>query len=674
MTDDHNPLSSLDRQRLLAVLAERDAGQPATPLSDADEATLVNLQAELATLADDLRQPPPECDFEGESDCQRAVELVESMGRPTDASSSDTALARAGAASIERLGPYEVTAKLGEGGMGAVYKATHPKLKRTVAIKVLPARRLRDAAAVARFEREMEAVGSLNHPNIVTAHDAGEDAGMHYLVMEYVDGVDLATLVRRVGPLAPAEACEIVRQAALGLAAAQSRGIVHRDVKPSNLMLAAGAIDGAAPCVKVLDFGLARLSPLRAEENELTTSGLIMGTLKYMAPEQCSRTHAVDARADVYSLGATLYKLLCGSSPYSDERFASPLALLAALGNEAPPALASRRSDVPPQLAAVVHRMLARRPEDRFASAVDVAEALAAWSREADLGALLTRAASAEADAEDPERLPSVPDRAVAIPASPLTRAGRRPRWPTLVLVGLVFVGASAVTVLNLGPPAEFASEARSRGVAQWLVPRAAEIEITTRHGFVTLQPGEKLPDDFLQLITTNLDENKDLSDDDLARFDKLPLFTSLSIGRTKIGDDGLRQLGQLPLLQMLFLSETFISDDGLKQLQRYPKLEVLHLYGTQVTDAGLVHLAGHVLLYDLSLGGCGITDEGLKQLTGLKRLRILELHRTGVTPRGIAMLQQSLPDCEFRSDYSEEEITEALQSLPEIFTQPEDR
>ena len=184
--------------------------------------------------------------------------------------------------------------------MGTVYKALHTRLKRLVALKLLPEHRTQNPEALARFQREMEAVGQLDHPHLVRAHDAGEAEGQHYLVMEFLDGIDLAHLVRRTGPFLVADACEAVRQAAMGLQHAHEHGLVHRDVKPSNLML---STDGM---VKVLDLGLARLCPETPVEEDVTASGQVMGSADYMAPEQCLDARDVDGRADIYSLGGTL--------------------------------------------------------------------------------------------------------------------------------------------------------------------------------------------------------------------------------------------------------------------------------------------------------------------------------------------------------------------------------
>lgn len=214
---------------------------------------------------------------------------------------------------IERVRDYELIEQLGAGGMGTVYRAVHTRLERIVALKLLPARRLRDDVAVARFEREMKAIGRLDHPAIVRATDAGDVDGTHFLAMDFVEGIDLSKLVRLIGPIDVASACELIRQAALGLQYAHEQQLIHRDVKPSNLMLTR---DGE---VRILDLGLALFGAASEAVDDLTTVGQLMGTIDYMAPEQGDNSHDVDARADVYSLGATLFKLLTGTAPYESE-------------------------------------------------------------------------------------------------------------------------------------------------------------------------------------------------------------------------------------------------------------------------------------------------------------------------------------------------------------------
>ncbi len=390
----------------------------ATPLGEPQSTDPV-LLAELETLESLLRGPvsPQESAFVAESGCQRVVQMIAAIGRePSDAADPDGAddgtkqpddAAGSQTVEVREIGHYRLLGPLGAGGMGTVYRAPHKKLDRIVAVKLLPDEKVQDAAAVARFEREMKAVGKLDHPNIVRAFDAGEDEGTHFLVMECVEGLDLATLVRRMGALPVHDACELVRQAAVGLQHVHQHVLVHRDIKPSNLMLTLGGTAPAAEVeqpetatVKILDLGLALLDPLRLPEStELTSVGQMMGTLDYMAPEQGSDSHQVDIRADIYSLGATLYKLLCGKAPFAGKQYDTPVKKMMALAIDQPKPIAQRCPQIPAELAAVIERMLAKQPGDRFAEPCEVAEALTPFCQGTDLSALLTAAVVAEGPA-----------------------------------------------------------------------------------------------------------------------------------------------------------------------------------------------------------------------------------------------------------------------------------
>ena len=268
------------------------------------------------------------------------------------------------------LGRHRVTERIGSGGMGEVYLAEDTKLSRVVALKVLPEGWLNDTHATSRFEREMEIVGRLDHANIVRAMDAREVDGTQFLVMEFVEGMDLAELIRLGGPLPVADACELIRQAAVGLQCAHEHGLVHRDIKPSNLILS------ATGQVKVLDLGLARFQLVELQGKELTGIGQVMGTPDYISPEQAEETRSVDVRTDIYSLGCTLYKLLCGRAPFETPEYESPLKKVTGHSRDPVVPVEQLRSDTPPPLAATLARMLAKAPADRYATPREVTEAL----------------------------------------------------------------------------------------------------------------------------------------------------------------------------------------------------------------------------------------------------------------------------------------------------------
>jgi hypothetical protein len=285
-----------------------------------------------------------------------------------------------------QLGQYQLLEKAGEGGMGTVYKAMHTKLKRLVAIKILPPDRRDDGQALARFQREMEAVGKLDHPNIIRATDASEKDGIPFLVMEFAEGLDLHKLVRRCGPLPIPEACELIRQTAVGLQYIHEHQLVHRDIKPSNVLV---TLTGQ---VKILDLGLARFHQLSSLEGELTASGVVMGTIDFMAPEQEFDSRGVDIRADLYSLGCTLYKLLTGKPPFSGPEYDCAAKKRFAHANVPVPSVHRSRTDVPPELVRVLDRLLAKSPADRFATPAEAAECLAPLAVGSDLHGLVALA------------------------------------------------------------------------------------------------------------------------------------------------------------------------------------------------------------------------------------------------------------------------------------------
>jgi serine/threonine protein kinase/WD40 repeat protein len=370
-----------------------------------------------------------------------------------------------------RIGPYLLLDRLGEGGMGQVFKAQHERMGRVVALKVIRKDRLSHPKAVSRFFQEVKAAGQLNHPHIVLAFDAGEADGTHFLSMEYVEGQDLQRLIAKVGPLPPAQACDYIRQAALGLQHAHERGLVHRDIKPQNLLVTtvpaeqtADITDPEWGTVKVLDMGLCRWRQgLTEDERGLTKEGSFLGTADYTAPEQARDPRAADNRSDLYGLGCTFFYLLTGQTPFRAETLTE--LLLKHQAEEAVP-VESLRPDVPEGVRDVLRKLLAKRPDDRYQTAAELAAALEPFCRaDGSPGKALPMAVVLPAEENtwatllggDENIVSARPrsqtaDRTVLdVEEKPPVRARRkgRPRDQQLP-VALLLVGAAAVPVLLL--------------------------------------------------------------------------------------------------------------------------------------------------------------------------------------------------------------------------------
>jgi len=469
MSQDDSLRLSADALAARLAQLEEQVENGSAPLADA---TVAHLKAELDTFAATLRRQQPS-QFDRHSACVRVTAMVQAMGRQPREVNDLTIDLGAGTSSrpadveavpLATLGMYELLAKLGAGGMGAVYKARHTRLDKIVALKLLPAERMQDPEAVARFEREMRAVGKLEHPNIVRAMDAGEANGTHFLVMEYVQGVDLSQLVRQCAPLAIADACELVRQAAVGLEEAREHGMVHRDIKPSNLMLCSVSRK-KPPVVKVLDMGLALLSEAYSPDAQgLTNTGQMMGTLDYMAPEQGGDSHDVDIRADIYALGASLYKLLCGEVIYHGAKYQTPVQKMMALATQSAPPIQQRRQGVPNELAAVLHRMLEKNPAHRFARPEEVAHALTPFCAGANLAALLSQfgfppapVRDASLSATEPSVMHPGADTSVSKtpspPGPPASAAGAKPAQPPVAPSGKSSPALARPPAANASPP-----------------------------------------------------------------------------------------------------------------------------------------------------------------------------------------------------------------------------
>jgi eukaryotic-like serine/threonine-protein kinase len=274
------------------------------------------------------------------------------------------------------MGPYLLLERLGEGGMGEVFKARHRKMNRVVALKVIRREKLGNLEATRRFFREVQAAAALDHPNIVSAYDADEIGGVYFFAMEHVEGKDLGRLVKEKGPLKIGRVCEYMRQVALGLQHAFERGMVHRDIKPSNIIVrGSGTGHDGGPVVKILDMGVARIDGFGDDgEGPLTQVDSVLGTPDFIAPEQASNSRAADIRSDLYSLGCTFHYVLTGQVPFPA---AGPMEKLLKHHLEAPPCVRTLRPEVPGGIARLVRRLMAKSPEGRPQTPLEVSDLLA---------------------------------------------------------------------------------------------------------------------------------------------------------------------------------------------------------------------------------------------------------------------------------------------------------
>lgn len=278
-----------------------------------------------------------------------------------------------------QLGQYRILDQLGQGGMGRVFKAIHQTMNRVVALKVVTSQLVKTEHGRQLFMREVRAAARLMHPNIVTAYDANQIGDRHYMVMEFVDGPNLEQLVREKGPLPVGQACDMIRQAASGLQFALENHMVHRDIKPANLLVqrAGGSARDSQCVVKILDFGLARLHQRPEDEpgsnTILTKENMIMGTPDYLSPEQARDLHQVDIRSDLYSLGCTFHFLLTGQVPFPE---GSTLEKLVRHRTEEATPVEYIRPDIPQPVAAIIRRLMAKQPAERFQTPAELAGAL----------------------------------------------------------------------------------------------------------------------------------------------------------------------------------------------------------------------------------------------------------------------------------------------------------
>ncbi len=583
------------------------------------------------------------------------------------------------------LGKYKLLELIGQGGMGSVYKAVRPGVGRIVALKVMSRQVLKQPKAVTRFLREIRSAAAVDHPNLVRAYDADCDGDTYFLVMEYVAGRNLKSWIIEEKTLPVGWSCECIRQAAVGLEHAFEQGMVHRDIKPSNLLVTQDEGDGL-PLVKILDLGLARFASETQEDGELTRSGQVLGTPDYIAPEQARNTKTADIRADIFSLGCTLFEMLTGRLPFPGD---SVMEKLMARATQDAPSVRLYRPDVPPELEAVVARMLARDPRDRFATPAHVARALAPFaigtSGSINAHPLLNSQVSIETEEPAPfvfgssdlttggtlnafrDDLTRATAEHRSRPASAKTGLWRQRHFQitAAVVAAVVVLGGlasllpggkqpSGDTVTNTvhppkkqkkvasdghdGPKAsgDDAADDPERGTALWVLQKGGTLTVVTGpwQGKLTAREngskGHPLASERIEVHSAA----------------ELPVTTGHLItvalpGNLQLRKADFERLADLPHLESLSLAETRFSDGDLARLKNARHLIRLDIHDTSVTDAGITHVRSIPTLQALLLGRTHISGAALEKLQPARSLTELDLEGTEI---GDADLKNYLP------------------------------
>ena len=602
----------------------------------------------------------------------------QAVTRPGRAARPNTAFVDELPAALADHPRYILLGPCGTGGMGVVYRAEHRLMGREVAIKIIRPDLLQRPCAVERFRREVRAAASLAHPNVVPAYDAEEAEGVHFLAMEFVTGFNLAEFVARNGPLPVSDACDYVRQAALGLAHAHARGMVHRDIKPQNLMLTP---EGQ---VKILDFGLSKFASEAAADHssavptllavsDLTRASTTLGTPDYVAPEQAMNPGAADIRADIYAIGATLYFLLAGRPPFVGRGM---IERLQGSGPLEPQPLAELRQDVPPELIAVLRRMLAQDPIERFQTPTEVVEALdslRATGEEADdervrriwrsktfvvagvLGLLLIALAAVVRYATPAEGTITIDTDSVDVRV--IVEGQNRPPVMLDSISRREMVFAAGEYTVRLAGNANGLAIVKPAGGNFSLRRGETEVIRVQRIGpdrrvdpLVELRSlGARISRTPSGAIVVDIRSTPVFTDEKVRLIAELPNVADVTLESVPVTDAGLEGLRPLTNLQRLILNDSDVGGRVLERLTELPlrrTVTSLGLRGLPIDDSDLAFLYRFSQLYKIDLSGTKVTDEGLKHFVGT-RVRMIDAEKTRVSPEGAARLREAMPEVE---------------------------
>ncbi|MCA9067634.1 MAG: serine/threonine protein kinase, partial [Planctomycetaceae bacterium] len=599
-----------------------------------------------------------------------------------------------GKAKSLRLESYVVVDQIGAGGMGEVYKAYHQKLKREVAIKVLPVQLISNEQAIRRFHREAQAAARLSHPNIVMTHDAGETRGIHYLVMEYVDGVELASLVKTTGPMPVDKAVGCVLQTAKGLEYAHREGVVHRDIKPHNLLL------DPEGTVKILDMGLARIKQTAQADQSLTETGAILGTLDFMSPEQATDIKNADARSDIYSLGCTLFYLLGAKAMYPG---GTHVQKLLAHREQPVPNLTEVCPTAPDSLNQIYHYMVAKNPTARYQSMTEVIEDLEKCQ--------LVEANSTISDhVVDPglrkflqfqalgetvhHSLPFSPSQ-TEIPIAPSqniitqehSKTSKRTSnglWLGSFIVGILLVviataifislpSPSGIVVLEIDDPNTIGATVTIDGEKPWLIEKVGQqtIEIQPDGKTHRLEVSKGGFQAFTQALSVKSGERKNISirliadiktleaiDPKIHRNAAILLLSSDKQHRVRIqqGKKKSYVLAEEDLPDEPFqvvgvkLNPLKYDAQTLRNLPPLPGFTSFNANYSQLTDNEVPLLLRHKDLTKLNLAGTAITDKGLLELSRLKKLTSLYVGEGQFSENALKKFSDALQACYLHS------------------------